>query len=171
MSESIDYLNNPLHGLKLEDLLEQLVTHYGWEILAEYTRIQCFKNNPSMASSLKFFKKTQWAREKIERFYLYEFKNLPPAPFDEFEVPPRDRIIPSHHKPGQPKNLKLGQAPIPKDRADQKGQPKSFGNYRNQQSTAGSPDKKSQHSTNAKTKASDQAASSDNSDPYANSPR
>ncbi|NMP32704.1 DUF2132 domain-containing protein [Thalassotalea sp. M1531] len=134
MTEQPDYLNNPLHGLKLEALLEQLINQYGWEILAEYTRINCFKNNPSMESSIKFFKKTEWAREKIERFYLYEYKNLPKAPEDQFEIPPRDRIIPSHHKPKEPKILKPGQAPIPKDRAGDKNKPKSFGNYRNQSS-------------------------------------
>ncbi len=113
MSERAIYENNPLHGLKLETLLEQLITHYGWGILAEYTRISCFKNNPSMESSIKFFKKTSWAREKIERFYLYEFKNLPKASDDQFEIPPRARIIPAHQKPREPKVLIAGQAPEP----------------------------------------------------------
>lgn len=112
-NEKAIYENNPLHGLKLEVLVEELVSHYGWEILAEYTRINCFKNNPSMESSLKFFKKTEWAREKIERFYLYDYKNLPKAPDDQFEIPPRDRIIPAHQKPGKPKVLIAGQAPEP----------------------------------------------------------
>ena len=114
MSTTPDYENNPLHGLKLETLLEELVEHYGWEILAEYTRLNCFSKNPSMESSLKFFKKTEWAKEKIERFYLYDYKSLPPAPEDQFEIPPRDRVIPSHQKPKEPKVLKLGQAPRPK---------------------------------------------------------
>ena len=114
MTDKSPYLNNPLHGLKLEQLLTELVEHYGWEILAEYTHINTFKNKPSMASSLKFFKKTQWAREKIERFYLYEFKSLPKAPDDQFEIPPRERIIPEHQKPGEPKVLIAGQAPQPK---------------------------------------------------------
>ncbi|GLX77125.1 hypothetical protein tinsulaeT_04650 [Thalassotalea insulae] len=113
MSEPTIYENNPLHGLKLETLLAELISHYGWEILAEYTRINCFKNNPSMESSIKFFKKTAWAREKIERFYLYDFKNLPKAPDDQFEIPPRERIIPAHHKPREPKVLIAGNAPEP----------------------------------------------------------
>ncbi|WP_206485412.1 VF530 family protein [Thalassotalea sp. G2M2-11] len=113
MNEKSIYENNPLHGLKLETLLEQLVSHYGWDILAEYTRINCFKNNPSMKSSIKFFKKTAWAREKIERFYLYEFKNLPKAPDDQFEIPPRERVIPAHQTPGEPKVLIPGNAPEP----------------------------------------------------------
>ncbi len=114
MSAQSIYENNPLHGLKLETLLAELISHYGWEILAEYTRINCFKNNPSIASSVKFFKKTDWAREKIERFYLYEFKNLPRAPDDQFEIPPRERVIPAHQKPREPKVLIAGQAPEPK---------------------------------------------------------
>lgn len=121
MSEQSIYENNPLHGLKLETLLEELISHYGWEILAEYTRINCFKNNPSMESSVKFFKKTEWAREKIERFYLYEFKNLPKAPDDQFEIPPRDRIIPAHQKPKAPKMLIAGQAPVPRLTPKDKG--------------------------------------------------
>ena len=114
--EQNDMLNNPLHGLKLDVLLTELVAHYGWEILAEYTRIKCFEKNPSMASSLKFLRKTEWAREKIERFYLYSFKNLPKADDVNFELPPRKRIIPAHQKPREPAVLILGEAPEPKVR-------------------------------------------------------
>lgn len=109
-------LNNPLHGVKLETLLEELVQYYGWEILAEYTRIRCFEKNVSMASSLKFLRKTEWAREKLERFYLYNFKNLPKADDVNFELPPRKRIIPAHQKPREPVELILGEAPEPKPR-------------------------------------------------------
>jgi uncharacterized protein (DUF2132 family) len=111
-----EMLNNPLHGLKLEQLLAELVDHYGWEILAEYTRIKCFEKNVSMASSLKFLRKTEWAREKMERFYLYYFKNLPKADDTNFELPPRKRIIPAHQKPRAPAVLILGEAPEPKVR-------------------------------------------------------
>ena len=111
-----EMLNNPLHGLKLEQLLAELVDHYGWEILAEYTRIKCFEKNVSMASSLKFLRKTEWAREKMERFYLYYFKNLPKADDANFELPPRKRIIPAHQKPREPAVLILGEAPEPKVR-------------------------------------------------------
>lgn len=111
-----EMLNNPLHGLKLEQLLAELVDHYGWEILAEYTRIKCFEKNASMASSLKFLRKTEWAREKMERFYLYYFKNLPKADDVNFELPPRKRIIPAHQKPRKPAVLILGEAPEPKVR-------------------------------------------------------
>lgn len=108
-----EQLNNPLHGLKLDTLLDELLEHYGFEILAEYTSINCFKNKPSVISSLKFLRKTEWAREKIERFYLYEFKNLPKADDVQYEIPPRLRVIPAHQKPKDPAVLILGQAPAP----------------------------------------------------------
>ncbi|XQW86094.1 VF530 family DNA-binding protein [Thalassotalea piscium] len=116
MSTIDEQLNNPLHGLKLETLLNELVDHYGFEILAEYTNINCFKNKPSIASSLKFLKKTEWAREKMERFYLYTFKNLPKADDTQYEITPRKRVIPLHQKPREPKVLIPGEAPPPKER-------------------------------------------------------
>ncbi len=62
--------NNPLHGIKLAQIVEQLQTHYGWGGLAERININCFKNDPSVKSSLKFLRRTPWAREKVERLYL-----------------------------------------------------------------------------------------------------
>jgi uncharacterized protein (DUF2132 family) len=62
--------NNPLHGVKLITILELLVEHYGWERLAMKININCFKSNPSIKSSLKFLRKTQWARDKVEQLYL-----------------------------------------------------------------------------------------------------
>lgn len=62
--------NNPLHGVKLKDMLETLVDHYGWESLAAKININCFKNDPSINSSLKFLRRTPWARSKVERLYL-----------------------------------------------------------------------------------------------------
>ena len=70
----INYKNNPLHGLSLVQLLTEIVDHYGFEILYAYLNINCFKNNPSIESSVKFLKKTDWAREKVEGFYLYQYK-------------------------------------------------------------------------------------------------
>jgi hypothetical protein len=63
-------LNNPLHGVKLAEILERLVAHYGWEYLAERVKIRCFSNNPSMKSSLGFLRKTKWARVHVEDVYL-----------------------------------------------------------------------------------------------------
>ena len=62
--------NNPMHGVKLITILELLVKHYGWERLAMKININCFKNDPSIKSSLKFLRKTQWARDKVEQLYL-----------------------------------------------------------------------------------------------------
>ena len=62
--------NNPLHGKTLEVILNALVAHYGWPELAERIRINCFTNNPSVKSSLKFLRKTEWARKKVEDLYV-----------------------------------------------------------------------------------------------------
>ena len=66
--------NNPLHGVKLADILEYLVNYYGWEQLGQRININCFKSNPSINSSLKFLRKTQWARDKVEQLYLKTIK-------------------------------------------------------------------------------------------------
>jgi len=66
--------NNPLHGMKLKEVLEFLVSYYGWETLGEHIKINCFTSNPSMGSSLKFLRRAPWAREKVEKLYL---KSIP----------------------------------------------------------------------------------------------
>lgn len=104
------YLNNPLHGVSTQTILEEMVNHYDWEILAAYINIKCFKTQPSIASSIKFLKKTDWAREKVESFYLYQYKNLPKASDEQFLLPPRERIVPEKDKPGLPKELSLEDA-------------------------------------------------------------
>jgi uncharacterized protein (DUF2132 family) len=62
--------NNPLHGIKLADILEYLVKEYGWKVLGTMIEIRCFNIDPTIKSSLKFLRKTPWAREKVERLYL-----------------------------------------------------------------------------------------------------
>lgn len=62
--------NNPLHGLTLEAILNRLVNHYGWAELGQIIDIRCFNADPSIASSLKFLRRTPWAREKVEALYL-----------------------------------------------------------------------------------------------------
>ncbi|MDB9779937.1 VF530 family protein [Flavobacteriaceae bacterium] len=62
--------NNPLHGVKLVDILEHLVDKYGFEDLGERITIRCFTDNPSIKSSLKFLRRTPWARAKVEQLYL-----------------------------------------------------------------------------------------------------
>lgn len=65
--------NNPLHGLTLEKILTRLVEHYGWDGLYSHIRVNCFSNDPSIKSSLKFLRKTQWARDKVEDLYVNSF--------------------------------------------------------------------------------------------------
>lgn len=60
----------PLHGITLESLLNRLVAHYGWDGLARQIDIKCFTNDPSIKSSLKFLRKTPWARQRVEELYL-----------------------------------------------------------------------------------------------------
>lgn len=62
---------DPLHGLTLEAIVTALVAHYGWEELARQVAIRCFEKDPSIPSSLKFLRKTPWARAKVESLYLF----------------------------------------------------------------------------------------------------
>ena len=62
--------NNPLHGVTLEMMLNQLVAQYGWAELGKRIPVKCFTENPSLKSSLQFFRKTPWARKKVEDLYL-----------------------------------------------------------------------------------------------------
>ncbi|HXE39938.1 MAG TPA: VF530 family protein [Azonexus sp.] len=62
---------NPLHGITLEQVLNELVAHYGWEELGREIEIRCFTHDPSIASSLKFLRRTPWARERVESLYVY----------------------------------------------------------------------------------------------------
>ena len=62
--------NNPLHGIKLEQIINELEERYGWEYLGYNIKIRCFTDNPSVKSSLKFLRRTPWARTKVEAMYL-----------------------------------------------------------------------------------------------------
>lgn len=66
--------NNPLHGVKLADILAHLVEEYGWEKLGERIDIRCFNIDPTIKSSLKFLRRTPWARQKVEDLYLDSIK-------------------------------------------------------------------------------------------------
>ena len=65
--------NNPLHGIKLEMIIDKLVEHYGWNELGYRINIRCFNSEPSVKSSLKFLRKTPWAREKVQNLYIRTF--------------------------------------------------------------------------------------------------
>ncbi|QIR14250.1 VF530 family DNA-binding protein [Shewanella aestuarii] len=95
--------NNPLHGIKLETIIIYLVDKYGWEELGNRINIRCFKDNPSVKSSLTFLRKTQWARDKVE--YLYLKSNKLPLPVrNDFAAKPAAR------KPSQIKNINKTQS-------------------------------------------------------------
>ncbi|MDH5547010.1 MAG: VF530 family DNA-binding protein [Gammaproteobacteria bacterium] len=112
MSNESNYLNHPLRGLGLKSLLTEIIDHYGFEILDAYLNLNCFKTKPSLDSSINFLKKTDWAREKVENFYLYEFKNLPRPSSEQLLIPPRERIIPEGQEPSEPKILTLKDAEL-----------------------------------------------------------
>ena len=65
---------NPLHGITLEAILTDLVERHGWEGLAQRIHVRCFTQNPSIKSSLTFLRKTPWARQKVEAWYLYDLQ-------------------------------------------------------------------------------------------------
>ncbi|NVN96154.1 MAG: DUF2132 domain-containing protein [Bacteroidetes bacterium] len=68
--------NNPLHGIKLEEIINDLVFYFDWDALGALVHIRCFIENPSIKSSLAFLRKTPWAREKVERLYLKYLKHI-----------------------------------------------------------------------------------------------
>ncbi|MFC4992112.1 VF530 family DNA-binding protein [Rubritalea tangerina] len=74
MSERRSHPNDPMHGVTLAVMLETLVDYYGWEDMACRIRINCFANDPSLKSSLKFLRKTPWARQKVETLYRHYLK-------------------------------------------------------------------------------------------------
>jgi uncharacterized protein (DUF2132 family) len=69
-------INNPLHGITLEQIVNRLVEHYGWDELGTRIEIRCFNEDPSVKSSLKFLRKTPWAREKVEKLYIITQKKI-----------------------------------------------------------------------------------------------
>ncbi|MDA7585399.1 VF530 family protein [Luminiphilus sp.] len=85
---SNDQPNNPLHGLTLEVIVTSLHERYGWEGLAQRINLNCFKNDPSVRSSLKFLRKTPWARSQIEDLYIATHKTTSPwdAAADRFQA-------------------------------------------------------------------------------------
>ena len=80
---SKDQPNNPLHGVTLEMVVTRLVDRYGWDGLAQRININCFKSDPSVKSSLKFLRKTQWARDKVESLYISIFEKQSRCDIDE----------------------------------------------------------------------------------------
>ena len=91
---------NPLHGLTLEGIVTALAVHYGWAGLAERIPVRCFVSDPSVGSSLKFLRKTPWAREKVESLYLFMRREQRRAgPADAAGSPPGSSTGNPTHKP------------------------------------------------------------------------
>jgi uncharacterized protein (DUF2132 family) len=160
MNDKTNYQNNPLHGVGLNKLITILSDHYGFEILYAYLNINCFKTKPSIESSEKFLKKTEWAREKVEGFYLYEYMSLPRASAKEFELPPRDRTIPKDQIPGEPNELSLEDAERLREKRAQKAA--EFGNgtgYRNGKKFGGEKPGTRTNRPNSKKESSDRVNS------------
>jgi len=97
--------NNPLYGLKLDLLLTEISEHYGWALLSEALGIERFQYHTGMKSTVKFLRNNQWAKEKVESFYLYQYKNLPSPDDKQLSVAPRDRFIPAEQKAGEPAQM------------------------------------------------------------------
>lgn len=97
--------NNPLHGLKLETMLTELVKFYDYKVLYAALRLACFNLNPNMDACVKFLKKTEWARERVEAFYLYRFKRMPKGNEDQMALKPRERGYADGIVPRKPEKL------------------------------------------------------------------
>ncbi len=76
MTDTPTQPKNPLHGMTLEKIVTELADYYGWEGLGERINIRCFTHDPSVGSSLKFLRKTPWARDKVESLYLFMLRDM-----------------------------------------------------------------------------------------------
>ena len=76
MTDTPEQPKNPLHSMTLEKIVTELADHYGWEGLGERINIRCFTHDPSVGSSLKFLRKTPWARDKVESLYLFMLRDM-----------------------------------------------------------------------------------------------
>ncbi len=94
--------NNPLYGLKMDLLLTEISAHYGWERLSEALAIERFQYHTGMKSTIKFLRNQQWAKEKVENFYLYQYKNFPCPDDKQLAIAPRDRFIAAEQTAGEP---------------------------------------------------------------------
>lgn len=103
-----DPQSHPLHGLGLQAMLSELVLHYDWPILFEQIPLNCFNNKPDLKSCVKFIHKTQWARERVEAFYLYKFKQCPLPSDEQHQFSPRNRAVDGSLAADCPAEIELG---------------------------------------------------------------
>ena len=85
--------NNPFFGLKMDQLLTEISDHYGWALLSEALCIDRFQYHTGMKSTVKFLRNNEWAKDKVENFYLYQYKNFPCPDDKQLAIAPRDRFI------------------------------------------------------------------------------
>lgn len=97
--------NNPLYGLKLDQLMTEISDQYGWELLSEALEINRFQFHTGMKSTVKFLRNNQWAKEKVENFYLYIYKNHPFPDDKQLTIAPRDRFISSAQEMTAPADI------------------------------------------------------------------
>ena len=102
--------NSPLHGLSTETMLTELVEFYGWAVLDAAIDLKCFRIKPTIPSCLTFLQKAEWARNRVEDFYLYCFKGMPKASEDDEELKPRERGFPNGTVPKKPLKLTVEKA-------------------------------------------------------------
>ncbi|WP_019613057.1 VF530 family protein [Psychromonas ossibalaenae] len=108
--------NNPLYGLKLDVLLTEISEHYGWELLSESLEINRFQFHTGMKSTVKFLRNNEWAKEKVENFYLYQYKNFPTPDDKQLSIAPRNRFISEDQQAGEPMEI-TGDVVLQIDRA------------------------------------------------------
>ena len=94
--------HNPLYGLKMDVLLTEISEHYGWELLSEALRIDRFQFHTGMKSTVKFLRNNEWAKDKVESFYLYQYKNFPCPDDKQLTIAPRNRTISDLQQAGSP---------------------------------------------------------------------
>lgn len=157
--------NHPLHGVKLATILQELVDHYGWEILAEQINVNCFKNNPSIKSSQKFLMKSTWAREKLEAFYLYKFKHFPLPTDEQHSFSPRNRVVFLTPLSESPAEIALGDGEFFDDPASGPVMP-SKKEVEATRNSAAKPKIKSSDSRRAKTTTNKKENSTSSEDPW-----
>jgi len=102
--------NSPLHGLSAEKMLTELVEFYGWAVLDAGIDLKCFRIKPAIPSCLTFLKKAEWARNRVEDFYLYCFKGMPKPSDADLELKPRERGFPNGVIPKKPLALTVKKA-------------------------------------------------------------
>lgn len=97
--------NNPLYGLKMDTLLTELSDFYGWNCLSETLNIERFQFHTGLKSTIKWLRNNEWAKEKVENFYLYQYKGFVWPDDKQLALPPRNRFLPELSQATEPKEV------------------------------------------------------------------